>query len=370
MQKSLFLSLDDDLRHIVEKLRTESELLRGKTILITGATGFFGKWLLLGLVSLNRSLALNLKILASGRDPQRFLQEHPGFSDCPELAFVAWDVTQPAEAAPAGSWPSKIDMILHAATPASDKINRENPQFMFQTIALGMQNVLELAQRTGTTKLHLVSSGAVYGPFPEGMSAVSETYSGGPLTTDPRSAYGEGKRVSELLATFAAFKKSAADPMTVTFSRCFAFVGPFLPLSTHFAVGNFILNGLTDQPIRTKGNTNTVRSYMYASDLVIWLVKIMLQGKHLGAYNVGSDHNVTMAQLADSVATAFSFSKAKIIHEGDSSNPLTKNVYAPDIAKAKAELGLAVWIDHQQAIQKTRQWHLETSYYKREFATP
>ena len=142
----------------------------------------------------------------------------------------------------------------------------------------------------------------------------------------------------------------------VKIARCFAFVGPYLPLNTHFAIGNFILAGLKKMPISIKGDGTAYRSYLYAADLIRWLWTILLCGKNRRPYNVGSSQAITIAQLADWVASVF---KPKLIVERkqlpDGSKPADR--YIPSVERADRELGLRQQVSLIDAIKKTKMWH-------------
>ena len=132
------------------------------------------------------------------------------------------------------------------------------------------------------------------------MSHVSEDFFGAPDCLMPDSAYSEGKRFSELMAVI----HSKQSNIEFKVARCFAFVGPHLPLDSHFAIGNFIGDVILGRPIRIKGDGTPFRSYLYAGDLTVWLWVILFKGASGRAYNVGSEQSSDISTIADSVSRA------------------------------------------------------------------
>ncbi len=183
---------------------------------------------------------------------------------------------------------------------------------------------------------------------PSALTHIPEDFQGGPDCTHTGSAYGEGKRAAEFLC--AAFHKQyGIEPLI---ARCFAFVGPFLPLDTHFAIGNFIRDALAGGPIRIGGDGTPFRSYLYAADLTIWLWTILFRGTAMRPYNVGSAGDLTIAQLATTVRDAID-SNAEIVTAltPDSNSPVMR--YVPDNRRVISELKLEEWIDLPDAIRRT-----------------
>src|SRR5262245_37481691 len=222
--------LKEDLDHILGSMSSLWDELRESRLFITGGTGFVGTWLLETFARANDELGLNARATVLTRHPDRFRQKAPHLAIHPHIDLVTGDVTT-------FDFPSgQFSHVVHAATESATTLNQEDPLRMVDTIVGGTRRVLEFARAAGVAKLLFVSSGAVYGRQPPDLQHVPEDYLGGPDFMDPSSAYGEGKRLAELLSTIYAHRYGIQTKV----ARCFAFVGPHLPLDAHFAIGNFI----------------------------------------------------------------------------------------------------------------------------------
>jgi nucleoside-diphosphate-sugar epimerase len=339
-----------DLHHILDHTRDAWEDLRNAHIFITGGTGFFGCWLLESFVFANRQLNLNASVSILTRTPDAVKQRMPRLVLDPAISLIEGDVRTFA-------FPKqRYSHILHAATDASAKLNNENPLLMLDTIIEGTRHVLDLAVQCRVERLLMVSSGAVYGRQPSEITHVPEDYPGSPDPLDPASAYGIGKRTAEQLCALYAKQHGISS----TIARCFAFVGPHLPLNIHFAIGNFIRDAIQGIPIVVKGDGTPYRSYLYAADLAIWLWTIFLRGSSGQAYNVGSEEAVTIAETAQIVANEMTpQSSIKISESASPSQPVQR--YVPSTRKARVELGLKQWVPVSEGVRRTISYCREIS---------
>jgi dTDP-glucose 4,6-dehydratase len=335
-----------DLDFILDKTRGLWEEARGKSFFITGGTGFFGMWLLESFTHVNDALGLEMSATVLTRDPVRFAAKAPHLTSRTNLHFVAGDIRN--FQFPRG----KFEYFIHAATEASAKLNNEAPQEMLETIVTGTRRVLEFAAQAGVRKLLLTSSGAVYGRQPSDLTHIPEEYAGAPDPLLPSSAYGEGKRVSEHLCAVHAIRHG----YELKVARCFAFVGPHLPLDTHFAIGNFIRDAMAGQPIAVGGDGTPMRSYLYTADLAIWLWTLLFRAASARAYNVGSAADLSIADLAHKVSEVLGGGSIVTIKQKPSPEKLRER-YVPSIHRAEEELGLSSWTPMRDAIHKTYCWH-------------
>lgn len=141
--------------------------------------------------------------------------------------------------------------------------------------------------------------------------------------------------------------------MQVKIARCFAFVGPHLPLD--FAVGSFIRDGLDGGPILVTGDGSPRRSYLYAADLAVWLWTILLGGEPCRLYSVGSEVNTTIAELTRTVARAFVAEPRVVVSKAPLPGVAAES-HVPSTQRATIELDLHQTVELPESIQRTATW--------------
>ncbi len=334
----IIADLDEQLQYVEPDLRS----LSGCHLFLTGGTGFVGSWLLESLLHANQRCDLGIRATVLTRDPAAFALKYPHLAQSAHLDFVCGDV----RALP--STLGKFDAMIHAATPASADLNHNAPLEMLDTIIDGGRAVMDLAAQSGNIPLLFTSSGAVYGKAPAGLSSFTETYLGGPDPLSPKVAYHEGKRVGEFQCA-VAHQRSGIQPKI---ARLFAFVGPYLPLDRHLAVGNFLADVHAGRSICMTGDGTTVRSYQYASEMATWLWAILVRGEALRAYNVGSEEAVTMRELAELAAATVS-PRVSVEVRGVSVPGQLVDRYVPSTQRAREELGLLSRIPIRESLSRT-----------------
>lgn len=334
-----------DVEVIVEAVEPLWQRLAGRRLLLTGGTGFIGKWLLASFLEANRRLDLRARVLLVSRRPEAFLAEFPDLAAAPEVEWWEGDVRdlKPADA-------TDCAFAIHAAT---DVAASSTPAEILDTCITGTGRVLEaMSSGKGARRLLLLSSGAVYGRAPDGVSHFSENWPGAPDPLSPSSAYGEGKRASELLAVIGANQHPGLE---VSIARCFAFVGPLLPFDKHFAIGNFIASALASEDIQISGDGTPLRSYLYAGDLTHWLWVMLFQAPSGRAYNVGSEDGLSIADLAQRVNTVLG--GTGVVRVATSPKPgAAPQLYLPSVARIRSELNLSPTVGLDDAIRRTARW--------------
>src|SRR4051812_19635181 len=211
-----------DLDEVVGGVPDVFTSLQGARIFVTGGSGFIGRWMLESLLWANERLGLDVHATVLTRDPEAFASRSPHLARATDVELMRGDVQ-------AFEFPSaKIDRVIHLAAETNTQLTNPDPEVYFDVIVGGTRRILDLVERVGASSLMIVSSGAVYGNQPASVDGLSEDDPFAPLPTRPGAAYGEAKRSAELLA----YARAARGGFSVTVARCFAFVGPYLPLDS------------------------------------------------------------------------------------------------------------------------------------------
>lgn len=342
-------SLAPDLESILALARHDLATLDGARIFMTGGTGFIGTWLLETFHQAIKQGDLSLEIVILTRDPQRFSKKAPHLAANPHFHFHAGDIFsfEPPD--------GDFTHVIHGATDASAALNANDPRLMFDTILTGTRRALDLACAKNAQRFLHMSSGAVYGRQPWDMVHVAEDYRGAPDCTAPVNSYGEAKRAAEMLC--AIYGQHFDLPISI--ARIFALLGPYLTLDVHFAAGNFIRDAMAGRRVTVQGDGRPCRSYLYAGDLVVWLLALLVRGPRGQAYNVGSSESVSLADLARRISQLIGTGDVEILGAADAGwNP---GRYVPSTIAAENDLGLRRTVSLDDAIRRTALWNGWTS---------
>ena len=264
--------------------------------------------------------------------------------DMPTVRHVSWDLSRL-------DVPSlDLDVIIHAATPASAELNIADPARMFWLNMQAMQNVLALAQSMKTPPtVVFTSSGGVYGEMPSHLERFPEGFEGAASTLDPKSAYAEGKRAAEFLLSEATSRGVCKGVVL----RLFAFSGVHLPIDRHFAIGNFVRGAVESRSIHIHGDGSPVRSYLDGADMAKWIVRACQVGESGFAYHIGSEIPTTVKCLAGLVASQgeqYLHRPISVTVHGETRRTDGVSRYVPDTSLTRNRLGVEQTVSIERSL--------------------
>lgn len=313
-----------DLHCAAMQVGTQWREVADRRILITGGTGFVGRWLVETLAHARASHHLACELSLVTRSATRTRERWPW------LASQLWISLLEADVREIPMSQGSIDVVLHGAADTAIAVGTCD---VAEVCELGTRRMLELAERCGASRFHLVSSGAVYAPRQAGDPDPTESEPIDQATQAPYGAYALGKQAAERLVSKASNGCNAA----VTVSRVFGLIGPSLPLDGRFAIGNFIRDALHGGPILVRGDGQSVRSYLHGADLAAWIWTLTLAGARGTVLNAGSDEAISIADLAGRVRDLLAPRCSVRI---EAASGVDRSRYVPDASRAGELLGL------------------------------
>ena len=299
-----------------------------KTLLIIGGTGFFGNSIL-SYFSNSKILKRKFnKIIVISRNKLTTFRYTKKLKKNYNIIKINCDILKLKKL-------PKADYVIYAAILKN-----------YRDDYLAVKKYTKLAKiYHSKSKILYTSSGAVYGEQPNKIKGFKENY----LNYNKKINFKKGYKQSYAnfkLKSEKLFEKMGNEGFNVSIARCFAFVGEYLPLNSNFVIGNIIQNILDGASIKINANYKIFRSYMYADDLVKWLLKILHNSNtQCPIYNVGSDQGTDIRKLGFDLSRKY---KLDVKFEKIVSN--FEDRYVPSIQKAKKELKLRLKYNSLDAV--------------------
>lgn len=284
----------DDIDKCIREVK-HIDNLRGKTILITGASGMIGSFLVDVCMYYNHKYDANISIYAVSRTKSKLTDRFAYWEKSKKISnlkFIVADVTSLAM-----EESLEVDFYVCAASNTHPIEYALDPIGTIMTNVLGTYNVLQLAtlQKKKKARVLLLSTVEVYGEPVGTLNAFSEMDMGYLNCNDLRAGYPESKRVSEaLLQAFIA--KNNVDALSVRLCRIY---GPTVEQDDRKASSQFINNAVKGEEIVLKSEGKQCYSYLYITDAATAILSVLFDGKTGEVYNVSDERSdVSLKQFA------------------------------------------------------------------------
>ena len=317
-----------------------------KTVLVTGATGRLGMYLLETLADVDYRYNLNMRIIGLARSEAKARKVFGNTLDLPNVTFLYQDINTPIE------YDGVIDYIFHTAGPAAPMDFKDIPVETLWSHVNGTHNVLECARTHKTARVFYISTVEIYGEWKQ-QNEITETDMGPLQHLNYRACYPEAKRLCEtMLATYK--QEFGISYCGVRMSHT---LGPGILLTDGRAFAEFLNDVLNNKDIVLQSDGSAVRPYTYVADAVNAMFLIMAKGEDT-MYNVAANENLcSIRDLASMIAGLSPTGKTKVLFD----NNADKLPYLPfklatmDTGKVR-KLGWKPQVD----LRKTFQWTLES----------
>jgi len=291
------LNFNPTLNYYADKCKS----LDGSRILITGATGFVGKWLVESLIQISREFKIKIEIVVVTRDLKK---TNDLFSNHSDLSITELDLTS--------SLPNlgAFTHVIHAASPTT-KTSPEEDTVMEASLATAKNLIASFKNESNTPRFIHTSSGAVYGTTPLGANLQSFRTRAN-LIKKPETFLEEYQNAKIKTEEFIEQSNLSGRILGIN-ARLFAFYGPYLSINSHYAIGNFMQSVITRKVVEVKSMGESYRSYMHASELACQVIYLMSSSELVNC-DIGSDFSKPISWWANYIGELFD-SKVKILGE-------------------------------------------------------
>lgn len=345
MQKTIL----NDLKVTLDDIKEEAKLLDGKTVLISGGSGFLGSYINSVIYLLNKTvLKKGCKVISIDNyitgSRKNFIVELKDKN----FQFLHSDVRLPL------TINEKIDYIIHAAGLASPFYYKKYPLETIESAIMGAKNLLELARIFKVKGMLFFSSSEIYGDPDPTAVPTPETYAGRVSSIGPRACYDESKRLAETLCV--TYNQMYKVPVKIV--RPFNIYGPGMRHTDYRVMPTFLYSGLHGKNLPVHDTGSQTRTFCYITDGLTSIFKVLLSGKAGEVYNIGNDKpEVSMFELATIICELLDngVKPKRIAYPGyyPAGEPQRR---CPDLTKIKTELKYTPRVDLKTGIIKSINW--------------
>lgn len=335
MQKILFADADVVLSNV------DLSVVNEKDIIVTGASGLIGTHIVFSLIRYVETTKANVKLHIV------CLRELPSHFSCvaelPWINVIRGDLTDTEfiETLP------MADIVIHCAGYASPGVFMADKEKTLKINTISVFGLLEKVKQHG--KFCFLSSSSVYTDCLERPYKVSVI--GNTNTVHPRSCYIEGKKCGETICY--AYRDKEIDAKSVRLSIIY---GPGTKQGDVRALNSFISSAIEKKKIQLLDDGKALKSYMYISDAIELMWKMILYGEK-PVYNLGGNNPISILKIAQIVGEYLDVPviPGQVNDTGVAGAVLTEEL---DMSETYEEFSKQNHISIREGIEKTIKWNL------------
>ena len=341
--------IKSDIEEIAKSLIDESDYLNNKNIIISGAFGFIGKYILESLIQIQNNNKIKTNIYAV----DNFItsdKKIKSYFENKGINCIDHDINNKLDI------DVEFDLIVCLAGIASPYYYKKYPIETLNVSINGVKNMFNL-KHNKNSKFIFFSSSEIYGDPPPEKIPTSENYRGNVTSVGPRSCYDESKRVGE---TLCYINSNFFDKKTAII-RPFNVYGPGMSMNDYRIIPNITRSLVFNEELKIYDTGTQTRTYCYVSDAINGFLKVIIKDEKFGIYNIGNDKGeISVLDLVLSTEkvmnSKLNYKTSEYPDEYPPDEPMRR---CPDISNAKKNLNYIAKISLEEGLKKHFEWALD-----------
>ena len=334
-----------DIERIAKNLGHRAEEFDGKSVIISGGTGFLGRYFTETFRFLNKHV-LKHPIKLFVIDNLRTSSAAPDLSE-PNIHFLNHDVVDPLPDL------GQVDFVIQAAGIASPFYYRKFPLETLDVAINGTRRLLDYAERH-KAKFLFFSSSEIYGDPDASNVPTQESYRGNVSCLGPRACYDESKRVGETLCRIYQTQFGTATKIV----RPFNVFGPGMQELDYRVLPNFASRLQSGRPVKIYGDGTQTRTFCYITDAINGFLRVLVDGIPGEPYNIGNptpevSMNTLVTYMEEVVGKKILLDRVSYPDSYPADEPMRR---CPDIRKAKIQVSYEPNVDFKLGLKQFFEW--------------
>jgi len=342
----MFFARTEDILEIKRSMNFENKILAKKNIIISGAFGFIGKYILQSLIDFRDKNMIEFNIFAI----DNFITSKKSSLDYfqnKKINCLNHDINKELKI------DINFDYIICLAGIASPYYYNKFPLETLDVSINGVRNMFKL-KHNDHSKFVFFSTSEIYGDPVFNQIPTKESYRGNVTSIGPRSCYDESKRLGETIC----YINSSFLGKKTTIIRPFNVYGPGMLLDDYRILPNIARSLFLNEQLKVYDTGKQTRTYCYITDAINGFLKAIFKNEKFGLYNIGNDDGeinvLDLLKISEKLMeTKINYQISSYPKEYPADQPQRR---CPDISNAKNNLGYYPNISLKEGLKRYFNW--------------